>query len=293
VQLFTPHIERELATSDLLPRYQASLATLLRAQERGSIRLPEWVALRRFLSRVAEKATAGPVNAYWLAHAQDGERLTQVGIIRTLKGASRLLVSLRPHARVPEVAAFVTVLEEIYSLYTVVEIVRRIVTRSNGLRPLVIAGPNHTATCPVCMKAHKLTRGKCMVHHGFAITDDYGQSLRFRAGKCPGTGFHSFEASPEGTVAYLSLLATKRGTLKARLRALLHGEITEIHHRERQKIHGSYVPHLVTTRSTDFMFPTILDFEIRSVQGQIDELDNQSKHLEFRVRTWKPASSGR
>jgi hypothetical protein len=236
---------------------------------------------------VAGAVTAAPVNAYWLAHASDRVRLERIAVTPSLKGAASLLPLARRHAEIPEIAALAVILDEIVRLDAALNRVRRVVPGEDLLRSSLRKRTKNEGTCPVCMKRQKLTLARRMVHHGFAITDDAGQALTFRVGKCLGTGFPAFELSKEGAGVYRSALMARKRSAEERLRALQAGEVKSITHRGQVKVHGAYVSTAVTTSSDHFMFPTLIDLEIRSVQGQIDELRREIEHQEFRIKNWQ------
>ena len=135
---------------------------------------------------------------------------------------------------------------------------------------------DNTGTCACCGKNVKLETGGVLYDHGFTI------QWNFRNGNCFGVGYKPWEKSPEGAVAYVSVVRSEIAAREARLIALPDAlELPDV-----TRPAGRDGKHTMVPRENT-RFGYILNVTKANIESDIRHLNRIATEFDTRIKNWK------
>lgn len=160
-----------------------------------------------------------------------------------------------------------------------------------GRKPLENPKPvdlSNTGICAICQHRQKLTAGKKLVHHGFAISDGRGHYFGFRSGSCFGVRRTPYELSCEANIEFIKALEAQVVRTQERIRSLNAGEVTEIGRMEVRRDRGQKIQEYKVYKVGDDIFPQLVGHELASANMRLAQLKLGIEHQQLLVKNWTP-----
>jgi hypothetical protein len=221
-------------------KFETSVVALNEGIQRKHVWNVDYEDAKHWLGRVWEEVSNSLYNQYYPCGGSEIYRTWSDNDprhnlpVNQLSYAPGYVKKLKAVKKAPELKPYLQALEEAAVLAELLKTVKPFIVK--GRKPSenpVEKDVTNTGICPVCMKRQKLTFDSTLVAHGYTRPRDCGH-----IGMCMGHDYKAWELSPDGAIAFKSVMETLLKNRKQYLTQLQGSEMSEL--RETVQIHKTF-----------------------------------------------------